>query len=146
MKKLLILIIPILILTGCSKEKLTCTKKEKSNGYKSTEEYSLQYKKDKLTYYTYKTTYEFNEFYTEEEIKKEQEKVEEVCNYFKQESNNKVKCKIELKNKVLSIKMSLDISSISEDIFDNMMFLPLSEFNKEKEMKKMFKNTGYTCK
>ncbi len=146
MKKVILTILFIIVLTGCSNEKMVCTKKENDNGIISKDEYTLKYDKDKLQQYKLVSTYEFNDMYTEEEINEQKKKAEETCEYFKEESNNNVKCILNIKNRTITVEVSTDLKNIDKDSFENLMFVPLDDLNNKKETKKMFKNAGFTCK
>lgn len=145
MKRKILTLLILIILTGCSNDKMVCTKKGNDQGIKSKEEYILTYKKDKIDEYKLISTYEFNDLYTEEEIEEQKKSVEKTCDYFKEESDSKVKCKINIKNRIITVEVSTDLKNIDEDTFENLMFVPLKELNNKKETKKMFKNVGYTC-
>ncbi len=146
MKKIIYTIIFIAILTGCTNEKMICTRKDNDNGIISKDEYSLKYDKDKLEQYILTSTYEFNDLYTNDEIEEQKKSAEKTCDYFKEESNNHVECKVELKNRIITVKVSTDLKNIDPDAFENIMFVPLKDLNNKKETKKMYKNAGFTCK
>ena len=63
MKKGLVLLAMVLLLTGCGKEKITCTYKDDSQSYKYNREVIATFEKDKL--FSFKST--ITEEHTEEE-------------------------------------------------------------------------------
>ena len=146
MKKVLFLILFVFLLTGCQKDKLSCEKTVKSNGYTSSEIYQLKYSNDKLKDLKFVTEYKFNDFYTAEEIDSQYKTVLRSCNNFKEDSNDKIKCVPELKGKNIKVTITTNLNDIDEDTFENIMFVTLKELNNKNDTKKMFKNVGYTCK
>lgn len=134
--------------TGCNKSKLTCEKKEKNPGYTYSEKYELVYNEqgENLKQINITMKSDYNDRYTSEEIEKEFDDVVEYCDFYEAASNKLVECVPKLKDDVITIKIKIKVANISDELFEDMMYVAKEEINNSKETKKTLENVGYTCK
>lgn len=146
--KILILLFILIIFTGCNKNQLICEKKAKNPGYTYNESYKLVYDESGNNLKQINITMEsvYNEHYTAEEIEEEYDEVVEYCDFYESASSKLVECRAKLNNSVITVNVKIKVEKISDDLFENMMYVTKKEINKRKEAKKMLENVGYTCK
>ncbi len=146
--KFLVLLMILIIFTGCSKSKLTCEKNTKNPGYIYNESYKLIYDEsgEDLKQIDLKMESTYNEHYTAEEIDEEYEEVVEYCEFYEAASNKLIECKAKLKKSIITVNIKIKVEKINDELFENMMYVTKEEINKRKEAKKMLENVGYTCK
>lgn len=146
--KILILLVMIAIFTGCGKNKLTCEKSKKNPGYIYSEKYELVYDKsgENLKQINLTLKSDYNEQYTLEEIEKEYNELASECDFYESASNKLVECKPELSKDVIIVKIKIKVANISDELFEQMMYVTKSEISKKKDTKKMLENVGYTCR
>ena len=145
--KFLILFICLFIFTGCNSNELVCEKKEKKAGYDYEEKYELLYDKkgELLKKVILSTNSKYNELYTEEEIEKIYLEASKNCENHEKE-NNKIKCSVKRKGNEVNTQINIDVDKISENLFEDILYVTKKEFNNLKNSKKILENVGYKCK
>lgn len=137
----------MVVLTGCSKSELTCSKKSKNAGYVYDENYELIYdnNKENLKQINLTMKYNYNELYTEDEINEDYSDALEYCNFYESGSNKFIECDSTLDKDILTINVIIKVNKISDDLFEDMMYVTKNEVNNLNDTKKMLENVGYSC-
>lgn len=145
--KLIFLFSFLFILTGCDKTKLVCEKKEKNPGYDYYEQYEFLYNEEgnELEKINFKVEAIYNEMYTEEEIQEEYNSVQSLCSLFDLSEKKYVDCKVVVNGNVITVDTTMKVAQISEESFNNFMYVTKDEVSNKKDTKKLLKNVGYTC-
>lgn len=149
MKKIYIaFLLMVLFITGCSNDKLTCGKKSKEAGYDYSETYEFTYDKNgsNLSKVGLKIKSIYNEYYTDEEIDKEYNEILNYCELYELESDKKITCSAELKDRIITADIIIKVEDIDDEVFELMMYVTKEEINNRKNTKKMLENVGYSCK
>ena len=130
MKKLLIISITLILLTGCG-NKITC----KTNGGKITEEYTVKYKNNEIIKLTTQKTYKFD-------TKEQFEKFESIVQYnVKAGTANNITSKYKKKNKKYILIQDYNIEKMTDEELEGY------SLNKSKtEFINNLKDSGLTCK
>ncbi len=146
--KVLILLMILVIFTGCDKSKLTCEKKKKNAGYDYTEKYDFIYDKDgnELKKIKLFITAIYNEYYTDEEIEEQYNDVVSYCSVFDLADEKLITCNAKRDDNVVSVTAVIEADKIDDESFEKMMYVTKKELSKRKDAKKMLENVGYTCK
>ena len=145
--KFIILFFSLIIITGCDKTKLVCEKKEKNPGYDYYEQYEFLYNENGNELEKIKTKVEakYNELYTEEEIEEEYNSVKNLCSLFDLSEQKYVDCNVEVNGNIITVDTLMKVEEISEESFNNFMYVTKEEVSNKKDTKKLLKNVGYTC-
>lgn len=129
MKKIIILTIIVLLMTGCSN---TITCKTKNSDVQ--EEYNIKYKNNNISKITIKKTYKFTD-------KKEFEQFETFVKYNASKENENIKSSYKKKNKKYIIKQIYKVEKMTDDELNK------HSLNKNKEeFVNNLKDNGLTCK
>lgn len=129
MKKIIILTIIVLLMTGCSN---TITCKTKNSDVQ--EEYNIKYKNNNISKITIKKTYKFTD-------KKEFEQFETFVKYNASKENENIKSSYKKKNKKYIIKQIYNVEKMTDDELNKHSLIK----NKE-EFVNNLKDNGLTCK
>ena len=145
--RMIFLLFSLILITGCDKTKLVCEKKEKNPGYDYYEQYEFLYNGDgnELEKIKIKIEANYNELYTEEEIKEEYNSVKNLCSLFDLSEKKYVDCNVEVNGNIINVNTLMRVEQISEESFNNFMYVTKDEVSNKKETKKLLKNVGYTC-
>lgn len=146
--KILTFLLMVFVFTGCNKSELVCSKKLKNAGYVYNEDYKLTYDENNQNLKQINLTmkYNYNEHYTKEEIQGEFSDAVEYCDFYESGSNKLIECNATLDDNILTIDAIIKVNKISDDLFENMMYVTKEEINNLKDTKKMLENVGYSCK
>lgn len=130
MKKLIIISLTLLLLTGCGNT-IIC----KTTGGKITEEYKIKYNKNEITNLTTKKTYKLD-------TKEQFEKFESIVQYnVKASTAPNVTAKYKKKNKKYILIQEYNVEKMTEEELNKY------SLNKNKdEFVNNLKNSGLTCK
>lgn len=145
--KIFVLLNFLLFFTGCNDNVLVCEKNEKKPGYDYKENYKLIYDQDgdQLKKINLLISFQYNEYYTMEEIEDEYDIATNRCTYY-EASSEKIKCSPSLENNQIKIDIVIKVEEISDSLFENIMYVTKNDLNILKESKKVLENVGYVCK
>lgn len=135
MKKVFILIVGVLLLTGCGNKKITCTYKEESEKYKQNRSLELIYVKDNLASFTSNIK---EEYYDESLANDAYIKYQtEYDNY----NNNDVLSSYKKDNLIITAIYQID----SDDIKNKKVVFEFDLTKNKDALLKQLKSLGYQC-
>lgn len=137
-KYLLVLVVMLLVVTGCGGKKLTCTMEEDGQTAKIVAEFD---KNDKAKNVKMNMTMQSEEEMTDEEQEYMKTYMELMCSAFDYEG---VTCEVKTDKKAVDLVIEMNFAKMSAETKEELDFS--EEESTYDAMKKNFEESGYTCK
>ena len=137
MKKIILILIIILLVSGCSNNKIICYSKANSNEIKIVQNYKLTFKEKEITKFIIQKKYIFENIEKYNTFKLLMDKYKENI---KSLNNDNISYNDKSKNKVYSFKLIIDSTKVNDE---NLEFLGLNK--NLKKFKKILEDQGLEC-